>query len=140
MGESKKDLETIRIIGSNVLNCHHVWRSLHPTLDICSNLVKKKKNKKKAIYLLLFFRNFYLKRCYFFPFDFNFKKMKLISLEYLACYLARYPPSYPPSYRPSYPTSYLPIICLVICSHPSSYLSDYLSYYLILPSLTALFH
>ena len=77
MGESKKDLETIRIIGSNVLNCHHVWRSLHPTLDICSNLVKKKKNKKKAIYLLLFFRNFYLKTCYFFPFEFYFKEMQL---------------------------------------------------------------
>ena len=82
---------------------------------------EKEEKRKKSNYLLLFFRNFYLKRCYFFPFDFNFKKMKLISLEYLACYLARYPPSYPPgpSYRTSYPTNIYPLSAwLSVVIHP----------------------
>ena len=82
---------------------------------------EKEEKKKKSNYLLLFFRNFYLKRCYFFPFDFNFKKMKLISLEYLACYLARYPPSYPPGpgYRTSYPTNIYPLSAwLSVVIHP----------------------
>ena len=85
---------------------------------------EEKKEKKQLPPFIL--PQLLFKKMLLFPFDFNFKKMKLISLEYLACYLARYPPIYPPGYWPSYPTNIYPlsawlsvvihpVICLVIC-------------------------
>ena len=48
---------SLRVKYQYILDRHHAWRSLDPTLDIWSNFVKKKR-KEKAFYLLAMSQGF----------------------------------------------------------------------------------
>ena len=101
-----------------ILDRHHAWRSLDPTLVISSPFMK-------AFYLLFLERHNFLQKCIIsFALGYPPGYLPCYPLCYLPCYPPCYPPGYPPNYLPSYPHSYLP-------SYPPRYLPSYLPSYLL---------